>query len=270
MLMPDTVPWSNDFYDPILFDAGAGDADSDMTIAFYRSQLTGAPRRILDIGCGTGRLSLPLIEDGHCVHGLDTSAAMLSRLEAKAERLPLGLRGRLSWELENFLAARPAGEFDALVAADDFVTHFDLAALDRFFLQARHALPPGGMLLTDLRERGSARLTAAAAAFPKAMQTHGLVGGISTETGDRHVAMMGWEEYDVASRCLTSHQLYSFIRPDGTEDRRVWRTIHQYNHTNSQLVNAARGAGFAVQQAIGRQDAAAFGEQGGFFCLLRE
>ncbi|SDR57032.1 Methyltransferase domain-containing protein [Rhizobiales bacterium GAS191] len=266
----DHVPWESNFYDPALYDASAGDADSAATVAYYRAQLTGASRQVLDIGCGTGRLALMLIEDGHRVHGLDTSAAMLSHLQAKAAPLPREARNRLDWQLEDFLEAAPVGEFDALIAADDFVTHFDLAALDRFFIRAREWLRPDGVLLTDMRERDAARLAAACAPFPKPVQTHGLVGGIATDSGSRHAAMMGWEEYNSDSRRLISHQIYCFIRPDGSEEKRVWKTICQRNHTNAELIDAASRAGFVVQQSIGRQDPTAIGNQGGFFRMLRK
>jgi SAM-dependent methyltransferase len=43
----------------------------------------GAAGRLLELGCGTGRLCLPLAARGFEVHGLDASAAMLDRLRAK-------------------------------------------------------------------------------------------------------------------------------------------------------------------------------------------
>lgn len=52
--------------------------------AFYRdlARRTGGP--ILELACGTGRLTLPLAADGHDVVGVDASRAMLSTAAAKA------------------------------------------------------------------------------------------------------------------------------------------------------------------------------------------
>jgi len=53
--------------------------------AFYKdlARQTGGP--ILELACGTGRLTLPLARDGHEVVGLDASPAMLRAARAKAE-----------------------------------------------------------------------------------------------------------------------------------------------------------------------------------------
>lgn len=52
--------------------------------AFYRSlaQKTAGP--VLDLACGTGRLTLPLARDGHEVFGLDASSSMLRAAREKA------------------------------------------------------------------------------------------------------------------------------------------------------------------------------------------
>src|SRR4051794_34341132 len=46
--------------------------------------LPPAPKRILDIGCGTGSLSLLLAELGHEVSGIDLSPAMIAQAQRKA------------------------------------------------------------------------------------------------------------------------------------------------------------------------------------------
>lgn len=46
-------------------------------------QLMGANARLLEAGCGTGRISIPLMEPGVDVVGCDLSAAMLHRFQEK-------------------------------------------------------------------------------------------------------------------------------------------------------------------------------------------
>jgi SAM-dependent methyltransferase len=45
---------------------------------YYRSHLAGAPGKVLEVACGTGRLLLPLLEAGVDAEGLDHSPAMLA------------------------------------------------------------------------------------------------------------------------------------------------------------------------------------------------
>lgn len=46
-----------------------------------------APARVLDAGCGTGRIALRLHEDGYVVVGVDVDAAMLREARAQAPHL---------------------------------------------------------------------------------------------------------------------------------------------------------------------------------------
>jgi SAM-dependent methyltransferase len=52
-------------------------------IAHYRKLARDIGGPILDLGCGTGRILLPLLRDGHEVVGVDASATMLERLRQK-------------------------------------------------------------------------------------------------------------------------------------------------------------------------------------------
>lgn len=71
--MPDSI-----YTDPrmaALYDAfNPWDEDTE----FYLRLVGAAPRRVLDLGCGTGRLTIALAERGHDVIGLDPAAAMLA------------------------------------------------------------------------------------------------------------------------------------------------------------------------------------------------
>lgn len=57
-------------------------------LPFYRelARETGDP--VLELGCGTGRIALPLLRDGHTVTGLDQSAEMLDIFRRKLKNEP--------------------------------------------------------------------------------------------------------------------------------------------------------------------------------------
>lgn len=62
--------------------------DSDTGVAFYAAlaQETGGP--ILEIACGTGRVSIPIAREGFAVTGLDIVPGMLEQARRKSAGLP--------------------------------------------------------------------------------------------------------------------------------------------------------------------------------------
>ena len=67
---------------PLLYDAVVPPGPCE---GFYRSLAGRCGGPVLELACGTGRLSVPLAQDGHEVVGVDISAAMLSRARLKAK-----------------------------------------------------------------------------------------------------------------------------------------------------------------------------------------
>jgi ubiquinone/menaquinone biosynthesis C-methylase UbiE len=53
-------------------------------VAFWQRIAAVAPGAVLELGCGTGRVSLPLAQDGVSLVGIDRSAPMLARAERRA------------------------------------------------------------------------------------------------------------------------------------------------------------------------------------------
>ncbi|MFB7655478.1 MULTISPECIES: class I SAM-dependent methyltransferase [unclassified Streptomyces] len=103
------------------------------------SWLPARPGDLLDLGCGTGSLSLLAAEQGHRVTGVDQSPAMVKLARAK-------LAGRDAVFLEGDAAAPPVGEqrFDAVLVRHVLWTLPDPGrALSRW----RHLLRPGGRLV---------------------------------------------------------------------------------------------------------------------------
>ncbi|MFF3502826.1 class I SAM-dependent methyltransferase [Streptomyces sp. NPDC003247] len=116
--------------------------DPDVRAAWagrLRGWLPGTPGDLIDLGCGTGSLSLLAAEQGHRVTGVDLSPAMADRARAK-------LAGRAAVILLGDAAAPPVGDrrFDTVL-----VRHV-LWALPDPARALRHwcgLLRPGGRLV---------------------------------------------------------------------------------------------------------------------------
>ncbi len=112
----------------------------------YRRILTdfGVARGdILDMGCGTGRLSLALAQGGAKVCGVDPDAAMLACAQEKSQEI--------RWQCCTLPQVEGAGRFDAVTASLDVVNHItDEQELLDSFCAAKRLLRRGGVLVFDI------------------------------------------------------------------------------------------------------------------------
>ncbi|MFC9909146.1 class I SAM-dependent methyltransferase [Streptomyces sp. NPDC127197] len=121
-------------------DHGLRDPDvRDAWAERLRSWLPDAPCDILDLGCGTGSLSLLAAEQGHRVTGVDLSPAMVDRARAK-------LAGRDAAFLIGDAAAPPVGaqRFDVVLVRHVLWTLPDPGRVLRHW---RGLVRPGGRLV---------------------------------------------------------------------------------------------------------------------------
>lgn len=136
-------------FDPFarFYDADMGSFEDDLPLYFEFAYRTEGP--VLDAMCGTGRVLVPLAEQGYAVTGLDVSAAMLRLTQRKAEERNLESRMHLvqgdirSFDLEQQfgLVVVPLNSFMHLETIDD-----QLAALQCLRQHLRH----DGLLVLDL------------------------------------------------------------------------------------------------------------------------
>ncbi|MGW4436396.1 class I SAM-dependent methyltransferase [Streptomyces sp. NPDC004596] len=101
-----------------------------------RGWLPGHPADVLDLGCGTGSLSLLAAEQGHRVTGVDSSPAMAALARAK-------LAGRDAVVLQGDAASPPVGErrYDVVLVRHVLWT---LPDPERVLRHWRTLLRPGG------------------------------------------------------------------------------------------------------------------------------
>ena len=107
--------------------------------------------RIVDFGAGTGRLALPLLEEGWDVVAVEPSRPMADQLHSKAEATGLQAPQIIVETMEN---ARIVPRADLAVCVFTVINYVvDPAALARSFLGMSEALRPEGSLLLDIAHR---------------------------------------------------------------------------------------------------------------------
>lgn len=220
------------YRDAALYDLEYTGHDED--IAWYVSLAASTPGPILELGCGTGRLTLPLAESGRDVDGIDLSPSMLDGLSRRLVRRPdLDLRIR-TWR-GDFRSLQPDRRYPLVIWPFNALHHCRsreeihqvLAGIDR-------ALEPDGLLAVDcylpapqLYDRDPAeRIEPRTFAHP--------------ETGE---PLESWEQGWWDAERQIHHVVYAYRRPDGS-------TTHTHlqlrMHTLDELRAIFRDAGWRI------------------------
>ena len=142
------MPGDDLYRDPRLYDLEyAGQADD---VVFY-SRLAGATAGpVLELGCGNGRITLPIARAGCEVVGLDLAQPMVDDLLEKLEEEPAQVRSRVKVRRGSFLELDMVDAFPLVILPFNALHHCEthhevLALLDG----VRRALQPGGRFVLD-------------------------------------------------------------------------------------------------------------------------
>lgn len=119
----------------------------DEDVAHYQDLARACRNPVLELGAGTGRLTLPMARVGATVHALDRAAPMLAVLRARAAVEPhLRIEARLG-DLHQPLGKQA---YDLIVFALNGLQHLGTAdEVAQLFRNARRAVTPGGAFALD-------------------------------------------------------------------------------------------------------------------------
>ena len=117
-------------------------------LPFYIDRLPRQDARVLELGCGTGRISIPLVAHCRFLHGLDLSEAMLALCREKMKRAGLG-HDRILVQRANITDFDLGAQFDLIIAPfrviQNLETDAQLAGLLRCI--RAHLVPEGRAVL---------------------------------------------------------------------------------------------------------------------------
>ncbi len=129
----------------------------DLIYAEYTTDITmwldlasEAGSDILEIGCGTGRATIPLLEAGFRVTGIDVSAEALATAQAKVDAADFGEQAVLvRADMRSFSVSRT--DFDmAFIPTNTFMHCLTLTDQQATLTAAYNHLRPGGWLVLDV------------------------------------------------------------------------------------------------------------------------
>lgn len=223
----------------------AGRRDIDFFLRRAREQ--GDP--ILELGCGTGRVLLPLAEAGHGVVGLDLSAAMLNRFRAKLEEKPAVVRARvrlIHGDMTEFQAGKkfrlitiPFRPFQHLLRVEQ-----QMACLNC----ARNHLLPGGQLILDVFHTDPRRMHDAA--FQQESAPHPEVVLLD---GRKVILTERTAQFHRAEQINDVELFYNISHPDGRKERLVFAFRLRY-FFRFEVKHLLARCGFVLKELYGSYD----------------
>jgi SAM-dependent methyltransferase len=236
------------FYDQFAAYYDADFADYTEDLLFYREMARRSGGPILELMCGSGRLLLPLAQEGLDLTGVDHSATMLDRARTRLQAArPAANVTLLQADVRD--ADLPAGHFAlALVAVNSFMHLASVPDQLAALTVTRRALRRKGSLIIDLYNPDPTRLL---------NEDNRLALEHTFEIEGRQVQKLVAVDSDPASQLSYVTYLYDETDSDGRLSRRqvqfTMRWFHRY-----ELEHLLARAGFAIQQLYGSYDLDAY------------
>ena len=155
------APWADASFSADYARAATRDADTTKAeiqhiVSVTQLPLDPSPRQawsILDLGCGDGRLLLPLVRMGHRGFGFDLGPVPVEKLQEEAQRLDLPIESMVA-DLRDWargrVALQGADAFDLILLSFGTLGAVDRASAHDLLTRATSFLRPGGWLHLDM------------------------------------------------------------------------------------------------------------------------
>ncbi len=224
-------------------------------VAFFVEAARAAAGRVLEVGCGTGRVLIPTARAGVRITGLDLSSAMLDMCRQKVAQEPEDVQDRVTLvraDMRSFdlrpkfeLVTTPFRPFQHLLTVDDQLAC--LAAIHRH-------LVPGGKLILDVFNPALDRLAGPLTSPVSYVEEVDFILPDGRRVL-RHVRIVGRDLFkqvhDIEFDYLVTHA-------DGRQEKRVHRTKMRYFFPYEVEHLLAR-SGFAVEDLFSDYDKSPYG-----------
>ncbi len=227
-------------------------------VTFWRRVARETAGPILELGCGTGRVSLPVARDGARIVGVDRSAAMLARARKRLHRSKLG--GRLDLVRADITALPFEDRTFSLVMAPYGILQslLDDAVVDATLGEIRRVLTKGGTfgidLVADLQKWPQYR---------KRLKLRGRRG-----TGQTFVTLVESVRQEQSARLTIFEQ--EFTERRGTDVRRHQFSLAFRTLPMDDMSRRLERSGFRVRARLGDYEGGAWSHHSDVWIVLAE
>lgn len=188
-------------------------------VEFYADLGRRTGGAVLELACGTGRVTLPLAETGLEITGLDSSQGMLSMARRKAAALPVAARRRLTLVHQDMTRLDLDRQFGLIFIPFRSFQHILTIDLQKQVLGAlRRHLAPGGRAALHLFDPRLDLL------IDETLRPPG-VAGTSESSGRRYSAEVARTRFDHTAQIRRDLWRYQEFGPDGQSLREETREM---------------------------------------------
>lgn len=224
-------------------------------IAFYTARLPSADASMLELGCGTGRVLLPLAAACGAIYGLDRSPAMLARCLQKLQAA--GMPRSKAWaELGDITAFALGRQFELIIAPYRVVQLLDTAAqvAGLFRCIGAHLAPEGTCILNVFHPQGGfERVRQEWERVPEVCVWEATVHGVHLRCDERRVRL------DPTTQTLYLELVYRHTVGDTWVEDAVLK-IPRRCYAPEEFAQVIRAHGFQILQCWGGYAGERYGE----------
>lgn len=221
-------------------------------LSLYQGFAERCGEPILELGCGTGRVLIPLAQSGYRVVGVDCSAPMLACARRKIASLSPPVASRITLIQGDIRYTYLKGKFSViLIPLNTFVHLLTRQDQQRALAVVAHHLAPEGRLIVDLAN------PALLAALPEPLNLH-------RRWDDRAraetIIKFASGQFDPASQLEELVLMYDTIDADGRVTRSLYPFTLRYTYCH-EMELLFEQAGLRAEACYGSYELAPYGSQ---------
>ena len=217
-------------------------------------KLAGRKRKeILELGCGTGRVLIPLAGEGHRATGIDFSLSMLERARAKIGELPRRTAGRIvliAGDIAHFSLDR---QFDlVIIAFNSLLSVPGFRRQQTVLANAWNHLKPGGKLIISV-------LNPDLNVFSERVPYVKHAGSWTDSITGKDVDCFEFDYFDLANQIIYGTKLYDEIGENGIVHRtkQIFEMRYFFSYELQLLLEEQ---GFQLSNLYGDYDFSSYGD----------
>jgi SAM-dependent methyltransferase len=226
-----------EYADPVLYDLENVPFEPDGPFLLDLAQRQGGPA--LELGCGTGRITIPLAQNGVDITGLDVVPAMVARARHKAGDLPI------RWVVADARGFHLGQLFQLIFETGSVFQHvLERSDQEAYLACVRRHLAPGGLFVVGVMFPHPGQL-ASVEAEQEWFSYDGPEG--------QEVRVSGTEAYDPLRQVKLETAIRRIASPDGNETVHVAPLRLRYTFPQEMEALLDR-SGFEVKERYGGPD----------------